>query len=60
MLQNIHDLIQVTFFMEADEENSGNPRLALSYNHFHNILRISDVLPNFTFTSSEAMCDYYL
>ena len=29
------------------------------YNHFHNILRLFDVLPNFRFTSSETMCDYY-
>ena len=30
------------------------------YNHFHNILRLFDVLPNFPFTTSEAMGDYYL
>ena len=29
-------------------------------NHFHNILRLFDVLPNFLFTTSEAICDYYL
>ena len=29
-------------------------------NHFHNILRLFDVLPNFTFTTSETMGDYYL
>ena len=27
-------------------------------NHFHNILRISDYLPNFYFTTSETICDY--
>ena len=27
-------------------------------NQFHNILRLFDVLPNFTFTSSEMMGDY--
>ena len=32
----------------------------LSYNHFHNILRLFDVLLNFGFTTSETMCDYYL
>ena len=26
-----------------------------SYNHFHNILRLFDVLPNFPFTTSETM-----
>ena len=29
-------------------------------NHFHNILRLFDVLPNFPFTASETMRDYYL
>ena len=27
-------------------------------NHFYNILRLFDVLPNFLFTTSETMCDY--
>ena len=31
-----------------------------TYNHFHNILRLSDVLPTFPFTTSETMRDYYL
>ena len=30
------------------------------YNHFHNILRLFDVLSNFLFTTSEMMRDYYL
>ena len=30
------------------------------YNQFHNILRLFDVLPNFTFTTSETVSDYYL
>ena len=29
-------------------------------NQFHNILRLFDVLPNFSFTISETMRDYYL
>ena len=29
-------------------------------NHFHNILRLFYVLPNFPFTTSETMGDYYL
>ena len=29
-------------------------------NQFHNILRLFDVLPNFSFTTIEAMFDYYL
>ena len=32
----------------------------LVYNHFHNILRHLDVLPNFSFTTSETIRDYYL
>ena len=30
------------------------------YNQFYNILRLFDALPNFPFTSSETMCNYYL
>ena len=31
-----------------------------TFNQFHNILRLSDVLPNFPFNTSETMCHYYL
>ena len=31
-----------------------------NYDQFHNILRLFNVLPNFPFTSSEKMRDYYL
>ena len=31
-----------------------------TYNHFYNILRLFGVLPNFPFTTSETMSDYYL
>ena len=34
--------------------------LQKAYNHFHNIFRLLDVLPNFLFTTSETMRDYYL
>ena len=34
--------------------------LIYTYNKFHNILRLFDVLPNFPFTTSETMRDYYL
>ena len=30
------------------------------FNHFHNILRLFDVLLDFHFTASEIMCNYYL
>ena len=29
-------------------------------NHFHNVLTLFDVLPNFAFTASETMRYYYL
>ena len=29
-------------------------------NHFHNILRLFDVLTNFIFTTTETIRDYYL
>ena len=32
----------------------------VNYNHFHNILRLFDVLPNCPFTTSETMDNYYL
>ena len=32
-----------------------NKLLDICYNHFHNILRLFDILPSFTFTTSETM-----
>ena len=32
----------------------------LLVNHFHNILRLFDVLPNFAYTTSKTTVDYYL
>ena len=31
-----------------------------TYNQFHNILRLFNILPNFAFTTSETMDNYYL
>ena len=31
-----------------------------TYNHFHNILKLFDALPNSPFATSETMRDYYL
>ena len=31
-----------------------------THNQFQNILRLYNVLPNFPFTGSETMCNYYL
>ena len=51
---------------KIDEEDFWGPHLgqrgqnqAQNYNHFHNILRLLDVLPNFPFTTSERMHGYY-
>ena len=32
----------------------------IAHNHFHNILRLFDVLTNFPFNTNETMRDYYL
>ena len=32
----------------------------IAEHHFHNILILLDILPNFLFTTSETMRDYYL
>ena len=37
-----------------------NPTLFHVYNHFDNILRLFNVLPNFPFTANETMHDYCL
>ena len=34
--------------------------ILLTYNDFHNILSLFDILPNFTFPTSERMLDYYI
>ena len=36
------------------------PKINDLHNHFHNILRLFDVLSNFAYTPSETMLDYYL
>ena len=35
-------------------------KIKFADNHFHNILRLFDVLPNFPFTTGETIGDYYL
>ena len=34
--------------------------VSITYNQFHNILRLLNVLPNFLFTTSETMSHCYL
>ena len=49
-----------SFTMSYDEDFLLVLLPALSYNQFHYILKLADVLPNFSFTTSETMCNYYL
>ena len=37
-----------------------NSKRKFADNHFHNISRLFDALPNFSFTTNETMDDYYL
>ena len=50
--------------MDSDKKRKFDPggrrKIGKSYNQFHNILKLFDVLPNFPFTTSETMDDYYL
>ena len=59
-LKNFNEIFRkdVTYDnIESPKKNRASPSF---YNHFHNILRLFDVLPNFPFTTNETMCDYYL
>ena len=46
-------------FRTVMETFTGQPHL-LNHNQFHNISRLFNVLPNFAFTASKTMGDYYL
>ena len=50
--------------MDSDKKRKFDPggqrKIGKTYNQFHNILRRFDVLPNFPFTTSETMDNYYL
>ena len=52
--------LRVVFSPSKHQRNRTGLTWKYSYNHLHNFLRLFDVLPNFPFTTSEAMCDYYL
>ena len=43
---------------QSESEHVSNVCLTAYYNHRHNIMRIFDVLPNFSFTTSETNRDY--
>ena len=47
-------LRNLTFILHVRSESSSY----FTYNHFHNILRLFDVLPNFPFTANETKGDY--
>ena len=56
IVENQHEFVTNLYRCEFSSKESKFQ----SYNHFHNILRLFGVLPNFPFTISETMCDYYL
>ena len=60
-LNRYHSNIKLT--IELNPSNFSDTKLTNingAYNHFHNILRLFDVLPNFPLTTSGTMDDYYL
>ena len=56
IVENQHEFVTNFYGCELSSQESKFQ----SYNDFHNILRLFGVLPNFPFTTSETMCDYYL
>ena len=59
-LKNFNEIFRkdVTYDnIESPKKNRASPSF---YNHFHNILRLFVVLPNFPFIASETVRDYYL
>ena len=57
----VQDVINTNIGFSAINKRMITLRLNLyDYNHFPNILRFFDVLPNFLFITGETMCNYYL
>ena len=52
--------IQMLFLFVFWLRNRPSIKYVHNYNHFHNILRLFNVLTSFPFTTSETMRDYYL
>ena len=50
----------MTVFNKLGINEDINAKESFADNHFHNILRLFDVLATFPFTTSETMRDYYL
>ena len=44
--------------MDSDTTLNQGDILLIAYNHFHNILKLFDILQNFPFTTSETKRDY--
>ena len=55
--QILTDIFFPAFFSKSSNLNH---ECGKGYNHFHNILRLFDVLLNFPFTTRESMGHYYL
>ena len=49
----------VFFYLSYHRDLSHTVHLLFD-NQFHNVLRLFHDLPDFPFTTSETMCDYYL
>ena len=60
ILKEIGTMLRFQMLFKMIEEKQKFRIFAWSYNPFHNILRLFDILTNFPFTSSETMGDYYL
>ena len=63
MVENVNQVkIGITINVDASVKNIIYVKQIIfgNLNHFHNILRLFDVFPNFLFSTSETMRDYYL
>ena len=59
-IYNIYICVCVESNNDESNKKARDRDMQSTYNHFHNILRLFDVLPNFPFTTSKTMGDYYL
>ena len=46
--------------LAVNKDIKSKKKKKLKTNHFHNVFRLFDVLPNFPIITSETMRDYYL
>ena len=63
MVENVNQVkIGITINVDASVKNIIYVKQIIfgNLNHFHNFLRLFDVFPNFFFSTSETMRDYYL